>query len=277
MAVVDSPFSEEEKVALVKHLNWALGEAGGAPDEHVGARLPLNPHTDSWLDALPDGLPLSKFVMHVDPEALDARARNIPKDGAPLSDKDALQVTGCHCRHRLHHHRRRHRCHRLTSASSPAEPHVTERRHRHRLRHHQPAAPAAPQGHRQRAGACRPFLAPALQPRASRPRRTPHHPRFSHSHPPRPTPQQVVLQLLWNLRNGPHAATPKQHLEFFRLLLPGDGEDAARTDHAALGEPPHPPVPERQPRPEGRPQGLRDQQPDADLADGKAYSSSCTK
>ena len=91
MAVVDSPFSEEEKVALVKHLNWPLGEAGGAPDEHVGARLPLNPHTDSWLEALPDGLPLSKFVMHVDPEALDARALNIPKDGAPLSDKDALQ------------------------------------------------------------------------------------------------------------------------------------------------------------------------------------------
>jgi hypothetical protein len=119
MAVVDSPFSEEEKVALVKHLNWALGEAGGAPDEHVGARLPLNPHTDSWLEALPDGLPLSKFVMHVDPEALDARALNIPKDGAPLSDKDALQVTTPRRRRRLHHRRHRlRRRHRLTSSAS---------------------------------------------------------------------------------------------------------------------------------------------------------------
>ena len=156
MAVVDSPFSEEEKVALVKHLNWALGEAGGAPDEHVGARLPLNPHTDSWLEALPDGLPLSKFVMHVDPEALDARALNIPKDGAPLSAKDALQ------NHTL-----------CSNAATGIGCGITnlQPQQLHKAADNEQVPAGLPSR--------------ACLPRVSRPRRTPHTPRFSQS-PPSP-------------------------------------------------------------------------------------------
>ena len=123
MAVVDSPFSEEEKVALVKHLNWALGEAGGAPDEHVGARLPLNPHTDSWLEALPDGLPLSKFVMHVDPRRW-TRAPSTSRRTERRCPTRALQVTPRrrHCRLHHHLHRSRHRRRLASSAASNLQP-----------------------------------------------------------------------------------------------------------------------------------------------------------
>ena len=44
-----------------------VGRGGRRARRARRRRLPLNPHTDSWLEALPDGLPLSKFVMHVDP------------------------------------------------------------------------------------------------------------------------------------------------------------------------------------------------------------------
>ena len=240
-------------MALVKHLNWALGEAGGAPDEHVGARLPLNPHTDSWLEALPDGLPLSKFVMHVDPEALDARALNIPKDGAPLSDKDALQnhtlcsnaATGIGCG--------------ITNLQ-PQQLHKA--------------------ADNEQVPAGLPSRACLTSPRVSRPRRTPHTPRFSHS-PSSPARhrQQVVLQLMWNLTRNELLTplTPKQHPEFFRLLLPGE-------EMGAMAKM----LPEQimlrwanhhirqylndNPDQKGVPKDFKISNLDSDLADGKAYS-----
>ena len=87
-AVVETPFEESEKVALVRHVNWALRD-----DAHVGQLLPLDPHADadaarSLFGAAGSGLLLSKFVKHVDDEAVDARALNV---ASPLSEPAKLQ------------------------------------------------------------------------------------------------------------------------------------------------------------------------------------------
>ena len=85
-AVVETPFDESEKVALVKHVNWAL-----RGDPHVGELLELDPHSGALFEAAAGGLLLAKMVKHVDDEAVDARALNKAEGGKKLGHEARLQ------------------------------------------------------------------------------------------------------------------------------------------------------------------------------------------
>ena len=88
-AVVETPFDESEKVALVKHVNWAL-----RGDPHVGELLELDPHSGALFEAAAGGLLLAKMVKHVDDEAVDARALNKAEGGKKLGH-EARKLDDC--------------------------------------------------------------------------------------------------------------------------------------------------------------------------------------
>ena len=80
-----TPIDESERVALVKHLNWAL-----KGDPHTGDVVPMDPSGDAVFKAAAPGVLLSKFVLRVAPAALDPRALNLPQ-GRPLGSDAKLQ------------------------------------------------------------------------------------------------------------------------------------------------------------------------------------------